>query len=205
MYIPKHFLATDKTEILSFMQAYSFATIITMQDNLPVASHLPFVVTDTENGIIITSHFAKANTQWTTLEQQPVLIIFTEPHAYISPRHYESEMSVPTWNYIAVHAYGNAKIINSVEQAFGVLDSMIAAFEKEYKQQWDGLPENFKTKMLNGIVCFEVAVTDLQAKQKLSQNKKEAERNSIITTFEAGNDANEKAIAGFMRQGERHE
>lgn len=200
MYIPKHFVAEDREEVLRFMQTYSFATIITIQDNLPVASHLPFVIKDTENGIRITSHFAKANTQWTTIEQQPVLMIFTEPHAYISPKHYESEQSVPTWNYVAVHAYGNAKIISTQEEVFGVLHSMIAAFEKEYKQQWDGLPEQYRTKMLNGIVCFEVTVTDLQASRKLSQNKKDTERNNIITTFEAGTNANEKAIAAFMRQ-----
>jgi transcriptional regulator len=205
MYIPKHYLTTDIKEIVAFMKQYSFATIITAKDNLPTATHLPFVVTETAEEIILTSHFAKANSHWTQITDNNVLVVFTEPHAYISPKHYDSEMNVPTWNYIAIHVYGKGKIITEQNKSFAVLDTMINSFEKEYKTQWDKLPIDYKTKMLNGIVTFQIIVTDIQAKKKLSQNKKETERQKIISAFEKSNDDNEKTIAEFMKQSENKE
>ncbi len=197
MYIPKDYLTTDKAEILNFMQTYSFATIVTVKDNFQTATHLPFVVTETENGIVLTSHFAKANSQWTEVMDNSVLVIFSEPHAYISPKHYDSEINVPTWNYMAVHAYGKGQ-----EQSFAVLEKMIASFEKGFKDQWDKLPRDYKTNMLKGIVPFQITVTDIQAKKKLSQDKKETERLRIISEFEKSTDGNENAIARFMKQNE---
>lgn len=202
MYIPKHYLKNDREEIIRFLKKYSFATIITVKDNFQTATHLPFVVTETENDIILTSHFAKANMQWNEIAENNVLVIFTEPHAYISPKHYDSEMNVPTWNYIAIHVYGKGRLITEKEQSFAILDKMIDNFEKEYKTQWDKLPMNYKEKMLNGIVSFQIIVTDIQPKKKLSQNKKEIERQRIILSFEKSNDNNEKSIAEFMKQNE---
>jgi transcriptional regulator len=205
MYIPKHYLINDKEEILRFIETYSFATIITVKDNFQSATHLPFVVTETENEIILTSHFSKANMQWSEVTENKVLVIFTEPHAYISPKHYDREMNVPTWNYVAIHVYGKGSLITEQDQSFAVLDTMIDNFEKEYKTQWDKLPIEYKTKMLNGIVSFQIIVTDIQAKKKLSQNKKETERKRIISSFEQSNDNNKKAIAEFMKQNEDKE
>jgi transcriptional regulator len=202
MYIPKHYLTEDKAEILSFIRAYSFATIVTVKDNFQTATHLPFAVSETGGEIILTSHFSKANLQWKEIAENNVLVIFTEPHAYISPKHYDSDMNVPTWNYIAIHVYGKGSIIAEQERSFAVLDTMIDTFEKEYKTQWDQLPFEYKTKMLNGIVSFQINVTDIQAKKKLSQNKKVTERERIISAFENSNDSNEKAIAEFMKLNE---
>ncbi len=202
MYIPKHYLTNDKDDILSFIKKYSFATIVTVKDNFQTATHLPFIVTETETGLILTSHFAKANLQWSEITENSVLVIFSEPHAYISPKHYDSEMNVPTWNYIAIHCYGKGEVINEPKKSFAVLDAMIENFEKEYKTQWDKLPIDFKTKMLNGIVSFQIIVTDIQAKKKLSQNKKENERKRIVSAFEKSNDNNVKSIAELMKQNE---
>jgi transcriptional regulator len=202
MYIPKLYLTEDKTEILSFIKTYSFAAIVTVKDNFQTATHLPFAVCETGNEIILTSHFSKANLQWKEITENNVLVIFTEPHAYISPKHYDSEMNVPTWNYIAIHVYGKGRIIAEQEESFAVLDTMINTFEKEYKTQWDKLPLEYKTKMLNGIVTFQIHVTDIQAKKKLSQNKKETERQRIISAFENSNNSNEKTIAEYMKVNE---
>ncbi len=202
MYTPKRYLTTDREEILNFIKTYSFATIVTVKNNFQSATHLPFVVTETEGNIVLTSHFAKANSQWTEITENRVLVIFSEPHAYISPRHYESEMNVPTWNYVAVHAYGKGKIIAEKEEAYATLDAMIDVFEKEYKLQWDTLAADYKAKMLNGIIPFQIMVDDIQAKKKLSQNKKETERQRIISALEKSNDTNEKTIAELMRTNE---
>lgn len=199
MYIPKQNAMTDEAEILSFMQHYSFATIVTVQNNLPTATHLPFSVSKREDKIVLTAHFAKANPQWRELTGNKVLVIFSEPHAYISPKHYDKELSVPTWNYLAVHAYGQGKLILNEEEAFKTLEDMINNFEADYLAQWNRLPNEFKLKMLNGIVVFEIEVSELQASKKLSQNKSEAERRRISDVLAASSSDVEKQIGSYMK------
>ena len=191
---------TDEAEILSFMQHYSFATIVTVRNNLQTATHLPFTVRKRNNSIVLTAHFAKANLQWQQVTSNKALVIFAEPHAYISPRHYEKELTVPTWNYLAVHAYGQAKLLLNEGEALGALEEMITTFEPDYLAQWRRLPEEFKLKMLNGIVAFEVEVSELQASKKLSQNKTETERNRISDALAASSHDAEKRIGMYMRQ-----
>jgi transcriptional regulator len=199
MYIPNQFAATDTAELLAFMKQYSFATIVTAKDNVPLATHLPFAVSTREDKIILTSHFAKANTQWRQIVDRVNLVIFSEPHAYISPTHYDNEQSVPTWNYVAVHAYGAATIINDRDQAFVALEKMIDTYEEGYRKQWAGLPQDYKLRMLNGIVAFDIVVTDLQGSRKLSQNKTEQEQQRIIETLSASTDGAARQIADYMR------
>jgi transcriptional regulator len=200
MYIPKINLATDRDEIVAFMKQFSFATIITAKDNMPIASHLPFIVTIHGDNIVLTSHFAKANEQWADIENNKALIIFSEPHAYISPKNYDKELNVPTWNYISIHAYGQGKLITETENTFEVLEATIDNYDPSYRQQWNNLPEEYKLKMSNGIVAFEILVTDLQAKKKLSQNRTDTEKQKIIDTLSKSNDTNDQLIADFMKK-----
>ena len=175
MYIPKINLTTDKDEIVAFMKRFSFATIITSKDNLPIATHLPFLVTVKDDNIILTSHFAKANEHWTDIENNKVLIIFSEPHAYISPKNYEKELSVPTWNYISIHAYGRGELITETKKTFEVLESTIDNYETSYRQQWDNLPEEYKLKMSNGIVAFKISCYGITGKEE-TQPKQNSHR-----------------------------
>lgn len=198
MYIPKINAAGNKEETIAFMQRFSFATIITAKNGLPLATHLPFVVTVKEDVVILTAHFAKANEQWQDIEHNKVLVIFSEPHAYISPKNYDKDLNVPTWNYISVHAYGQGKLITATNEVMTVLETTINNYESAYQQQWNSLPEDYKLKMINGIVAFEIAVTDLQAKKKLSQNRTGTEKQNIINSLSKSNDSNEKLIALFM-------
>ena len=184
---------------MSFMQRYSFGTIVTNVNGTPVATHLPFHIRQEEANIFITAHMAKANKHWQAITEQENLVIFSEPHAYISPSHYESEQSVPTWNYLAVHAYGKARIINDTPAVIAVLENSIKDYEPAYMQQWNGLPESYKLKMINGIVAFDILVTDLQAVNKLSQNKQEAERKRIIDTLSQSEDTTAREIGEYMK------
>jgi transcriptional regulator len=199
MYIPNLNVMTDKTEIVDFMQCFSFATIITAKDNYPVATHLPFIVTLKDDTIILTSHFAKANEQWKDIQNNKVLVIFSEPHAYISPKHYDKELNVPTWNYISVHAYGAATIVTEQNKVLSILENTIEYYENAYRQQWDNLPGDYKLGMVKGIVAFEIAVTDIQGKKKLSQNKTLNEQKKIINTLSGSLDNNERIIADYMK------
>src|ERR1051325_6086478 len=106
MYTPNHFRFDHEQEKIAFMKRYSFATMVTIKDQLPIATQLPFVINDNAGRIVLSSHFALANEQAKYIESNTSLIIFSEPHSYISPAHYDKQESVPTWDYIAVHAYG---------------------------------------------------------------------------------------------------
>ena len=198
MYIPSFNKFPNQQEAISFMQRYSFATIVTADDDVPVASHLPFLVELRDEKIVLLSHFAKANPQAGQIIGKSILIIFTEPHAYISPANYEKETNVPTWNYLAVHVYGKATLIPEGEETTTLLAKMISNYEPGYLQQWNGLPGEYKQKMMKGIVAFEIVVDDLQGKQKLSQNRSALERDNIINSLDKSPDTNESEIAKYM-------
>lgn len=198
MYTPKHFQLSDHQEAISFMQKYSFATIVTVLNGVPEATHLPFLVEQRGEELVLVSHFAKANPQAGVVFNETSLMIFTEPHAYISPSNYEKEQNVPTWNYLSVHAYGKAALIDDKTQVSQLLEKMIGFYEAAYREQWDKLPDDYKHKMMNGITAFEIVVTHLQGKKKLSQNRTEIERENIITSFSSSADKNEQEIAAYM-------
>ncbi|HTN06870.1 FMN-binding negative transcriptional regulator [Agriterribacter sp.] len=200
MYIPEMNAMTDRGEVIAFMKQFSFATIITARENLPVATHLPFLVSVHGDKIILTSHFAKANEQWAGVVENKVLVIFSEPHAYISPRNYDKELNVPTWNYISIHAYGQGRLVIQTDKVIDILEATIGNYERAYMRQWNSLPEDFKLKMIKGIVAFEIEVTELQAKKKLSQNKTEAEQRRIINSLSGSDNDNERHIAEYMKQ-----
>lgn len=183
MYVPSDNSWEDQEQILAFMQRFSFAAITNMDTNgLPCVTHLPFVVQSDEGGIRLLAHFAKANEQWRLLENQTSLVVFAEPHAYVSPTYYDKVQSVPTWNYQSVHAYGKAALLTEPDAAIQTLEALIIQSEASYLEQWKGLSDGYKAAMLNGIVAFELQVTDLQAKSKLSQNKRPLEQERIAKT-----------------------
>ncbi|WP_311947679.1 FMN-binding negative transcriptional regulator [Mucilaginibacter terrae] len=200
MYTPKHFELTDVAEAVAFMKQYSFATLINVNGNIPEATHLPFLIKQEGEQVILSSHLARANPQAEYIAKGTSLIIFTEPHAYIAPTHYEKELNVPTWNYIAIHAYGEAKIVTDEVAQLKALEEMIASYDAAYLQQWAGLPIDYKLKLCKAIVVFNITVTDLQGKKKLSQNRNDADRESIIKAFSQSKDFNEQVIGEYMRK-----
>lgn len=200
MYTTNHFQFKDNAEKIAFMKQYSFATIITVKDNLPIATQLPFFIDNSSDKVILCSHFAVANEQSKYIEANTSLIIFTEPHAYISPVHYDKRESVPTWDYIAVHAYGKAKIVDDETAKLQALEQMIQWYEKDYLQQWESLPDKFKKGLMQGIVAFELEVTDLQGQKKLSQNKTAVERKRIVEHLGKSANTTEKEIADYIKK-----
>ncbi|MEO5911924.1 MAG: FMN-binding negative transcriptional regulator [Pelobium sp.] len=198
MYIPSTNLMNNKAEIVEFMQRFSFATIITAKEQLPVATHLPFIVKFENEEITLISHFARANNHWKDIESSKVLVIFSEPHAYISPSNYEKETNVPTWNYISVHAYGKGELLTDIHATAEVLENTIDTYETAYRKQWNNLPEDYRLKLMKGIVAFQIKVTDLQGKEKLSQNRSNTEKLAIISTLSKSEDSNERIIAEYM-------
>ena len=200
MYIPKHFEEKDKKKLVEFMKEYNFATLVNSAKKRYWATHLPFLIFEEGDALILRAHMAKANPQWSSFKKdEEVLIIFREPHSYISPSLYENKVSVPTWNYIAVHAYGVPEILPAVEQRINLLKETFKVFETGYKQQWDTLPEDYKNDLLSGIVAFEIKVTNLAGKFKLSQNRTKGDRERIIESLDQKEDKTKSDLAKYMK------
>jgi transcriptional regulator len=178
MYIPKHFEWHNQQEIYAFLQQYSFAQLIAQIDGKIVASHLPFVVEMVSDKLILSAHVAKNNPH--AALNGEVLLIFSEPHAYISPKHYETKNHVPTWNYAAVHIYAQAHPITEETAVFEHLLALIRQHDTVYETEWKALSPKYKTGMANGLVVFEFEITAIEAKAKLSQNRSPQERQNII-------------------------
>ncbi|HSK72775.1 MAG TPA: FMN-binding negative transcriptional regulator [Pyrinomonadaceae bacterium] len=200
MYIPKLFAETDEEALLAFMREFNFATLVTAENDFPTATHLPFIIEKRGDKIVLSAHLAKANLHWKQFEKD-ILVIFQEPHAYISPSHYTEKLNVPTWNYVAVHAYGKAKIFESVEENLALLEKMIVEFDKNYfENQWREIPDEYKISNAKGIIAFEIEVTNLQGKKKLNQNKGLQDAENVIAAFDKSGNQNERQIARFMKE-----
>jgi transcriptional regulator len=198
MYIPKHFEQKDRKKSIAFMNAYNFAIVISVKEDIPIATHLPFVVEERENEIVLISHMSKANEQWKTISEKDVLVIFSEPHAYISPSLYEQQQNVPTWNYVAVHAYGKMILQNSDEEKLNVLHKQMQFFEAGFIEQFNTLDKKYIDGLLKGIVAFEITVTKLQAKEKLNQNKSEKDRLNVKKHLTESEDSLKQALGDMM-------
>jgi len=198
MYIPKDFEQTNKAKSIAFMQAFNFALLVSVKDELPIATHLPFVIEERNNEIILLSHLSKANEQWKTFTDKEMLVVFSEPHAYISPTLYEKQQNVPTWNYVAVHAYGKIKILESDEEKLQVLHKQMQTFEANYIEQFKNLDRKYVDGLLKGIVAFEMLVTKLQSKEKLSQNKTTTERENIKQHLQESDDTTHQTLGKMM-------
>jgi transcriptional regulator len=201
VYIPEHFRVHDHSDAIAFMRANPFAILISSTDDGPFATHLPAFVSATGDQLVIRGHVAKANPHWRHLEQNPTcMTIFHGPHAYVSASNYVTRENVPTWNYGAVHVYGNARTFASPEDLQGVLHQLIGTFEPAYAEQWGSLTDAYRERMLSHIVGFEITVTKVEAKFKLSQNRTKEEQTNVITSLERAEDTAVSGVSRLMKQ-----
>ncbi len=200
MYVPHAFQDDDLEDLTTFMRDHAFAMVVSSVDGgAPVATHVPVAVAREGGTIVLRGHFAKANPHWRRLEAGETLVVFTGPHAYVSPRHYDARESVPTWNYRAVHAYGHARIAERDGTLDG-LHALIDEHETDYRAQWDGLSERYREGMLGGIVGFEIVVERLEGAAKLSQNKRLREQERIAEALADGDDHDARATGCEMHR-----
>jgi len=201
MYIPEHFRVRDHAAAIAFMRANPFAILISSTEEGPFATHLPLSVRGDEDHLVLRGHVAKANPHWRYLEQNPAcLTIFHGAHAYVSASNYTTRENVPTWNYGAVHAYGNARVFSAHEELQGVLHELIGTFEAAYAEQWASLSQEYRERMLSHIVGFEIAVTKLEGKFKLSQNRSKEEQGNVMASLEKSEDTTVSDISRLMRE-----
>lgn len=203
MYRPAAFQEDNVDKLVAFMRANSFATLVSIVEGMPYASHIPLVVKVQGDVIQLIGHLAKPNPQWQAFEVAESLAIFTGAHAYISPTLYEKHENVPTWNYVAVHAYGRPKVItlsHSPESMDQMIGEMIDTYEADYQSHWHGLSESYRQGMMNGIVGFEMTVTRLEGKYKLSQNRSQADQKTVSAALLQDSDPATRAVGEEMSQ-----
>jgi transcriptional regulator len=182
------------------MRANSFALLVTATGGAPMASHLPVTVEDGEQGLVIHSHMAKPNPQWQEFFDDEVLVVFWGPHAYVSPRWYEAKERVPTWNYAAVHAYGKVRVASQRAVKHAAQRALVAELDPQWLPEFDALRAEYVDQMLQGIVTFDIAVTRLETRWKLSQNRGRREQELIVAELEKSADPALKALAALTRK-----
>jgi len=200
MYSPPYNRLEDRAEALGFMRAHSFALLVTGTGGVIQASHLPVLVRETDFGLILDLHMAKANPQWQQFFDDEVLVVFWGPHAYVSPRWYEATERVPTWNYAAVHAYGTVKVIDDRDAKLASQTRLVAEHDPEWLPKFRSLRPEYLDMMLGGIVNFEVAVDRLETRWKLSQNRGRREMELIAAQLDKSADGVERALAALTRR-----
>lgn len=174
MYSPDAFKVDDRTTLHAFMRQHNFATLVTQNDEGLQATHVPLVLKEEVGGQgALQGHLARANPQWRDLApDKEVLVIFTGPHAYISPAWYQTSPAVPTWNYTAVHVYGRPRLVEDSGEFAVMLHEFVEVHERDRLDRWSGeMPEEFRDRLMKGIVGFEIAITRIEGKFKLSQNR----------------------------------
>jgi transcriptional regulator len=202
MYSPKFNQVSDRNLLIEAMRTYSFAILVGPQSTLElpaplVATHLPLVVKDEGEHGLLEGHFAKANRHWQSVAGRETLVVFPGPHSYVSPTLYVDPLSVPTWNYIAIHAYGILSLIEDEPGKNALLSGLIQANEPAFAEKWRVMPAGFRRNMLAGIVGFRIPITRVEGKFKLSQNRAEPERHNVHAAQAAGT-PDQQALAAWM-------
>jgi transcriptional regulator len=201
MYIPRRYEEKDQEKIHSFIRENSFGVLISVEEGLPAGTHIPLLLEkDADGRDVLMGHISRGNEQkYVLTDRAKVLVIFTGPHAYISPRWY-TQMNVPTWNYIAVHVYGTVKIVEG-DELHAALRRLMDHYEHPMPQpvKVEEIPERSYNENFRGIVGFKIYIDEIQAAYKLSQNRDEESYHHVIGELEKGDDV-AKGVAEEMKK-----
>ncbi|MGB3117194.1 MAG: FMN-binding negative transcriptional regulator [Verrucomicrobiales bacterium] len=200
MYSPESFQVDDPATLAAFLRQHSFATIVTHDGTAPHATHMP-VLLEAARGAqgTLVSHMARANPQWRHFANgQEVLVIFTGPHAYVSPAWYVTQPAVPTWNYTAVHVYGIPRPVTDQDRFAQLLHDLVENYETGREGRWQGeMPAAFRERLMQGIVGIEIEITRIEGKFKLSQNRP-TDAPGIISALAASSHPMDRDLAEMM-------
>jgi transcriptional regulator len=196
VYIPSSFRVESRATLFEFVERYGFATLVSDCGGVPYASHLPLLL-DRE-GATLLGHMARANPHWKAFDgASEALAIFSGPHAYISPTWYVSLAEVPTWNYTVVHVYGIPKLLTP-DRTREAVDATVQKYESMRPNPWPNeLPDEYRRRLLESIVGFEMPVARIEGKFKLGQNRSSADQDGMLEGLRGG-DAEEVALAEFI-------
>jgi transcriptional regulator len=200
MYSPPYNRIENRAELIELMRANSFPILVTAAGGVLHASHLPVTVHEEKDQIVIDMHMAKNNPQWQEFFDDEVMVVFSGPHAYVSPRWYQDKERVPTWNYAAVHAYGIPKIVSDRKEKCDSQRRLIEHLDPQWLPRFDQLREEYVNQMLDGIVNFSIPVSRLDTRWKLSQNRSRREQELIAAELDKSQNSTERALAALTRK-----
>ncbi len=213
MYVPKSFAESDPQALQAFIDAYPLATLVSLDAEGLCADHIPMLLaSDGAGGRRLQGHVARANPLWRNLsEHREVLAVFQDPGLYITPSWYatkaQTQKVVPTWNYIAVHVYGQARAVADPGWLRDFLSRLVAVNEKPRAEPWSlsDAPESYLTAQLRAIVGIEIDVTRWVGKWKVSQNRESQDIDGVISGLRKMSDptAQRMADAVSARRGTR--
>jgi transcriptional regulator len=193
MYLPVAFRQDDRAALLALAAAYPFATVITHGEGGVAVSHLPIGVDAARN--VLRGQLARANPQfWHLQSGAEVLTVFHGPHGYVSPSVYVEQPSVPTWNYVVVHAHGRAKVLDEGGPR-AILDETLARFDTTGWRLYTG--DEFLRPRLDAIAGFEIHIARMEGKWKVSQNLSPEEQARFVAWLREGDEAS-RALATLM-------
>jgi transcriptional regulator len=200
MYSPEHFKETNPERISALIKGNPLGMLITAPDGEPFVSHLPFILESSagSQGKLL-GHMARANPQWQHfVEGSKVLVVFQGPHAYVSPSWYSSP-GVPTWNYAVVHLRGIPRLLEGESELEALVEQITHVHESNLPNPWKpNLTDERRSKLLNMIVGFEIEITHIQGKFKLSQNRPPEDQRSVVDKLSQSNNQTEAAVAKLM-------
>ena len=200
MYSPPYNQIEKRAELLQFIRANNFALLVTGTGGTLHGSHLPVMAQEKDGALLLDMHMAKNNPQWKEFFDDEVMVVFFGPHGYISPRWYEDQERVPTWNYAAVHAYGRPALIEEPKAKYASQRRLVAAMDPQWLPKFDALREQYVSNMLAGIVNFEIAVTRIETRWKLSQNRGRREQELIVDALERSGSGLDAELAALTRR-----
>jgi transcriptional regulator len=201
MYVPPVFAEKNVDTLYRLIDDHGFASLVSVTSEGVVATHVPVILDRTRGaqGTLV-AHMARANPHGRALDGAEVLAIFLGPHGYVSPSWYEQHPAVPTWNYAAVHAYGRARLITDAARLEAMVRQLVGQYESGRARPWsaDGLPADYMTGMLRGIVGVEIEIARLEGKLKLSQNRNAVDRRNVVAALAASGSAEDRALSEYM-------
>ncbi|WP_377864903.1 FMN-binding negative transcriptional regulator [Bacillus sp. R86525] len=199
MYIPKHFTIHDEEKKYEIIEQNSFATLFSQHNGAPYATHLPLLLN--RETLILSRHFARPNEQWKDSGNQQVLAVFQGPHSYISPSWYETNKAVPTWNYVAVHVYGELEIVEDEQGLIDSLQDLVHKYENpKSTYSLNDVDPNYMEGLSRGIVGFRIKINKIEGKAKLSQNHSVERRELVVEELEKVGSEGSRGIADLMKE-----
>jgi transcriptional regulator len=200
MYLPKAFQEQDLNTLHDAIERYNFGILISQVDNIPFATHLPFLLErqSGQKGTLV-GHTAAANRQCLNAGDQNVLAIFPGPHAYISPTWYEAENVVPTWNYVAIHVLGKIQIVDQKPSLLEIVTKLTTKHEQQMPEPWSfNGSSKLIDQLLTQIVGFRIEIESIEGKWKLNQNHPPERQKKVIEALLGQTDENSIAVAKLM-------
>ena len=200
MYIPEIYKNENQQDIQNFIHQNGFGILINQNNGKLWATHIPLILEEKDGKQFLVGHVSKENPQAKSFKtNDEILAIFSGAHTYISSSWYDHE-NVPTWNYLAVHVYGKLQL-HSPEESIEALKRLVNKYEAKSEKPIRVEDLSQKTMLqAHGIVSFEIEITAIEAKKKLSQNRDDKNYQTIISKLENSNDYQSIEVAKEMKK-----